>query len=289
MSNNKIIFLHIPKAGGSTFRRILQEHYSPDRIYEISRVSMQKSIDEFINLNPARRKEIFVLMGHMDFGLHKYLEGPAKYITMVRKPSSRVVSNYHFIKRSPYHPYYDQIVNNNLTLKDYVESGMNANINNGMVKNIAGVKTIKPGEEDKVLALAKENIQKYFNFVGLMEKFDESLLLLKLELEWKGQPNYFKRKVSNKKIELTKEERQAIIEKNALDQDFYDWAEQRFEALCQKNQTYLTNELPGFLEENKKQKADTSFDTIYQKYKFPIQLIAKKIIPIKLIKKIWPV
>ena len=83
-NNLHVIFLHIPKAAGTTLTRILERYYNKDRIFVIWGRRLQESIGEFTSLPAASRAEIMLLRGHMPFGLHEHLPEPSTYITMLR-------------------------------------------------------------------------------------------------------------------------------------------------------------------------------------------------------------
>lgn len=283
------IFLHIPKAGGSTLRRVLEEQYSSDEIYEISRVSMYKSINEFKQLSSIEKYNVKLLMGHMDFGLHEeFGDKNVKYFTMLRDPIRRVVSNYQFILRSPYHPHYDRIVNDKMTILEYVTSGINENINNGMVKNITNINSIEDGYEAEAVKAAIESIDSHFLFVGLMEHFDESLLLLYKKLNWNKLPHYFIRKQGGTSSKMITDELSlAIYEKNKADVELYRLVVAKFEKECQEHRDFLNELLPEFKEKNKNIKESFRIDTLYQKIKFPLQKLTKTFLPRSVIEKYW--
>ena len=98
-----VIFLHIPKVGGSTISKIIERQYRPRNIFHVRDNSSQKRIqncvDEFKVLPVAEKERIKVLMGHMGFGLHNFLPQPSVYFTLLRDPVERVISYYYFILR----------------------------------------------------------------------------------------------------------------------------------------------------------------------------------------------
>ena len=66
-------------------------------------------------------------------------------------------------------------------LKEYVEQGLSVELNNGQTRLLSGK---EHGYEfgntpEELLTLSIENIENHFSLVGLVERFDESLLLMK--------------------------------------------------------------------------------------------------------------
>ncbi|AFZ28837.1 hypothetical protein Glo7428_0228 [Gloeocapsa sp. PCC 7428] len=235
-SDTAIVFLHIPKAAGSTLNTVINRQYAKDSIFSIYGFERSereaKTVEQFKTLPETRRSKIKLLRGHVGFGLHDYLPQPSTYITLLRDPAERVVSLYRYIIRRPEHPLYDPVKTNNLSLEEFVRSGIAPSAYNGQTKIIAGFKKGSTEYEDfsiKLLEVAKKNIQEHFAVVGLTEKFDESLLLLQRVLGWKLL--FYRRKnvaeQTNKDIPSTTT---SLIQKyNELDMELYHFAEKYLE------------------------------------------------------------
>jgi len=102
LSKQNLIFLHIPKNGGTTLNTIINRKYKKDAIFNIVEVNHERpNIPEFKNLPQNEREKIKVLKGHLQFGLHTYLPGPSKYVTLLRKPEDRIYSYYQYVKQRP--------------------------------------------------------------------------------------------------------------------------------------------------------------------------------------------
>lgn len=69
LQSQTVIFLHIPKAAGTTLHRILERHYPPSAIFSIG-ADAHASIREFKALSEAERAAIRLFRGHMPYGLH---------------------------------------------------------------------------------------------------------------------------------------------------------------------------------------------------------------------------
>ncbi len=228
----RIVFLHIPRTAGTTLQQIIERQYRPDQIFSLGLV-VQEAIEEFKQLEEVRRVKIRMLMGHMGYGLHRYLPGPATYFTILRQPVELVTSFYYFIRRSPQHYLHEFLKSGNRSLKEYLESKVTYVTDNVQTRLLSGVwDTVPIGNcTPEVLERAKHNLREHFAVVGLTERFDETLLLLKRAFGWRNL-FYTKRNVTRRRPktgELPVSLREAITDANRLDLALYRYAEELFE------------------------------------------------------------
>jgi hypothetical protein len=168
-----------------------------------------------------------MILGHVHYGLHTHINGPSTYITLLREPVSRVLSLYRYIAASPQHHLHDRVVKQRLI--DFVSGDTDADeVENGQTRQIAGV----PGRilDSPSLALAKKHLAENFGVVGLVERFDESLILLKRRLGWR-MPLYVRKNVTEgaPPPDPTDEEAIEIVrERNTLDAELYSYARELF-------------------------------------------------------------
>ena len=82
--NELILFVHVPKAAGSTLTEILRRKHlkdGGDRSFHV--IAGSQEIESFKSLPENDRRRIKFLTGHFYYGLHRYLPGKQpKYITM---------------------------------------------------------------------------------------------------------------------------------------------------------------------------------------------------------------
>ncbi len=246
-----LIFLHIWKAGGSTLNDIIERQYAGESIFTTNGARYEESMAEFQNLPSTERAAFRVLKGHMYFGMHEYFFRPCRYITMLRDPVSRVISDYYYIWETPHHNFYDFVVNQEkMSLQSFVsreDSPLYDNVQTRLLSGIAW--QVKFGEaKPDMLALAKENIDKHFAVVGLTERFDETLILCQLAFNWK-MPFYTKRNVTQKKADssnMDAETLEVIRQYNALDIELYEYAQKRFEQQIQSYGDRFWQQLKSF-------------------------------------------
>ncbi len=157
---------------------------------------------------------------------------------MVREPYKRLISHYNYALCNPKH-YLHDIVSNNMSFYEYVLSGISNELDNGQVRMLAGWDDEIPfGKCSKeMLKKAKENIDRFFAFVGITERFDESILLVQKEMRWKKYPFYEKKKVNLKRkpLKISDREFREIIELSEYDYDLYDYVSATFEQKVDKS------------------------------------------------------
>jgi hypothetical protein len=97
----------------------------------------------------------------MRFGLHKFFPQPCTYITILRDPVDRVISLYYFILRNPDNAVHNEVVSKNMSLKDWVSSGITTLVNNNQTRFLCTTEAvIEDGQcSSEMLESAKKNIQ----------------------------------------------------------------------------------------------------------------------------------
>jgi hypothetical protein len=177
--------------------------------------------------------------GHMLFGLHSILPQRATYITVLREPVDRVISAFYFMRSYMLHPSYWQFRRDNWTLEDFVRRSPRENVQS---KILAGVEYNSPCTEE-IFEQAKENVFRHFSLVGLSERFEESLALMKLRFGWKLQ-RYSRFNVTRTrptKRDLPQSTLDLIVEKNSFDLALYEFAAKLFEDAVNKNASEVSS------------------------------------------------
>ncbi|MBT8195204.1 MAG: sulfotransferase family 2 domain-containing protein, partial [Bacteroidia bacterium] len=192
---------------------------------------------------------IHLIRGHVLFKIHKHLIGPTKYLTFIRHPASRVVSLYHFMKSTPQNRLYPVIHKNNMSLKDFVLHIDDADINNTQIKRIGGGPFLTENEQ---LEKALKNIEEYFPVVGIVEQYDESLMLLKNYYQW-SWPFYatVNKNKQKPKSEVPEDVREIILQKNQGDLQLYNEMKSQLDNQIKKSEQDIAQQVKKFQSLNK--------------------------------------
>ncbi|MEM8677101.1 MAG: sulfotransferase family 2 domain-containing protein [Cyanobacteria bacterium P01_G01_bin.67] len=242
-----VIFLHLPKAAGTTLCDIFLRQYQAGSIHLLDGTNFDQAQEDFKQLSPEEKAQIKILMGHMYFGLHEYQPHPATYVTMLRNPIDRVISYYYFIKKARNHPDYEMMKTKNISIEDYCQMGV-VNMCNGQTRFLSGNQESEINGKE-ILKQAKKNLQEYFSVVGIQEKFDESLLMLRNKLAWKKMPYYYRRNTNRTKSyrqEISNSTRAAIEKYNELDLELYEYATKIFEQKLKQQNGKIERKLQLF-------------------------------------------
>jgi hypothetical protein len=115
-----IIFLHVPKAAGSTVQRMLRRKYGR-RFLECpwSDADQQsRQLSEF----DAATSGIRAISGHFGYGIHELLSGESEYLTILRQPANRAYSYYRYAATTPGHYLHDRLVGDGTTFEAFLLS-----------------------------------------------------------------------------------------------------------------------------------------------------------------------
>jgi sulfotransferase famil protein len=257
LGGKTLLFLHIHKTAGTTLNRIIEREYNPFLIYTIEGKRIEWSLDHFKRLPEHRRAALRVVKGHMSFGLHEFLPRPSTYITFLRDPIERCISSYAYSKGNRFNPFHRRINQENLDLAQFLAiAPWN---NNLQCKAIAGIdrrdyrpisffrEMQRPGAKGpdagwdlwstpEVLQRAKENLQRFFGFVGLTDRFTDSLVLLKHLFGWKlsSYSSYRKSRNRPNRETFTPELLAEVEGRNRFDRELYEFGKKMFDDLVRQ-------------------------------------------------------
>jgi hypothetical protein len=237
--NKLLIYLHIPKAAGTTLNGIINQQYSRSSLFRFDGINNHKI---FTELPQDRQNKIRVLRGHFAFGIHQFISRPCEYFTVLRNPIKRVISQYNYIRNNPDRSQHKLL--QSISLEDYIlQEGKN--LCNQQTRMICGLSTPKDCSDRELLEIAQNNLDKHFAVVGITEMFDETLLMLKQKFDWKV-PYYIKQNTAKDpdRIESISPKAISLIEEyGSLDLQLYDRAKHKLQERIDRQGELFQTEL----------------------------------------------
>lgn len=229
-----VIFLHLGKTAGSTLRQIISRNYGAPDTLKAGRQGLprEETLEDFARIPDSRRASARLVFGHTVFGIHELLPKPSTYITLLRDPFKLVLSQYRFVRRQPHHRFHQIVSSRQMSLADYIRSGISMEMDNGQTRAIAGDTSTPFGQcTEDMLQRAQQNIDAFFSVAGLTERFDETLILLREVLGW-SHLSYLPANVSPDRMsleDLPQDTVRLIEEHMALDRELYSFVRRRFD------------------------------------------------------------
>ncbi len=253
--DEQLCFIHLPKNAGTTLISII------DSKFELEEICPAQVWRNLIKIPRGELSKYKLLRGHFFYGICELLPKKPVYITMLRSPVDRVVSIYDFWRNTSkewldkaiadYHiakevdqNYANEIKNDistyekatSLELKDFLLWGSELEVGlvNGQTRTVAlsSLEQLTQFSEQELLKLAQEHLNE-FAFLGLVERFQDSMSLLSYTFGWTPIIEYQNLMVTpNRRCReaLPPETIDMILEMNQLDVELYQYAQQLFES-----------------------------------------------------------
>ena len=228
-----LAFVHIEKAAGTTLIHILRRNYFM-RYCDVRPLNEgSQGLFTASDMRGTLRVNPFIrcIAGHAvkPFGdLRDRYEG-IEYITLLRDPVKRYVSQFQYLTREQAHTF---------TFSEFLE---NSNYDNFQTKKITGNEDVEA---------AKTILSGQFLLVGIVEAFDEYLLMLRRKLQpMNFKPDYRRVNAARDKqfgMDLVKQHHDRILEKNQADLALYDYV---INEIMPANRTEYGDALAGDLEQ----------------------------------------
>jgi len=175
-----LFFMHIPKTAGTTLRKIIDLQYGEENVltyYNQTNRSLIDNLDALLQKQPNYR----ALVGHFQYGAHAVLPEKTSYVTFMRDPIQRTISDYY--ERLVRTPEKYKLANGKIMNIGEMITAFPNEMQNHQTKYLAGVPfDQKINEVD--CARAVENITSNFCFCGIVEYFEESILIMSQILGW---------------------------------------------------------------------------------------------------------
>ena len=190
-SKTTLIFLHVPKTAGTTLSHIIARQYDPQEIFHIRNPAHPRgprysewagTVEDLRELVTERRAGFRCVIGHAPFGVHEHLPGPCRYVTLLRKPVARVLSQH---RQFVHHNIANETIGPDEapTLAEFLEIQPIV-LENRQTVFVAGMESEEPVPDEGDLERARENMREHFQVVGTLERFDEFLVVMSREFGW---------------------------------------------------------------------------------------------------------
>lgn len=250
-----LVFEHIPKTAGSTFRRLLLRRFGKDLFIEGGRFNPHPQLDQ-LKERIREGRPPRAISAHFGYGFHELLPGDLRYthFTFLREPISRTISHYYFAL--------DQRgIDQGTSLRAFCESdapppyplrswNFQATFLSGLRvrATLADVpRPPRPEDHDEALLEAAVRNLDTFPAFGLVDRFEESLILFGRTYGWPLRALCFvslnRGRRRPNRVELTGDEREVLHRVNRIDFELYRYAEARFERLLAERVPDLPDQL----------------------------------------------
>jgi len=221
------VFIHIPKAAGSSVRSLIETNYPVNRQVSIYRTGGAVLHDILSSLADNQLETGDIVYGHIPVVVHNYTDRHCDYFTFLREPIDRVTSFFKFVKYDfPDHPNHMAFKSGAVTFKmfcnrNHIEA-------NKMTQMLSGFDRVNFCNAD-MLESAKKTL-KNLKFLGFFDEFSESVHDCGKQLGW-NMDGFEVRNISSKlnKDFYTDEgvndvDIQALKKVNRFDVELYEFA-----------------------------------------------------------------
>ena len=261
-----LVFVHIPKTGGTTFRAILAENERPERIRAFPNVFKGSGgLDKapMVQLRKARGlldktlrdlDGTAILRGHVPLGVREYLPRyvpetrEVHFLTFLREPVDRSVSHYFGIcgrsrsapgtsvsrSQLPAEPSFEDLLRGG-----YMHDNLQTRMLSGDPEPFGQV-------DDAMLERAKRNLREGLACFGITERFDESLVVVKQRLHLSSILYQTRARLNPARPrghEVPSEVLRAAKRCNRYDSELYRYACELFEAAAERQELEFGVEL----------------------------------------------
>ena len=230
-----LAFVHIPKTAGATTKVMLANAYSGRALRDAGNfVTGKDQTERRVAFRSGgwdrwRRRGGRATVGHVPYGLYRrYLPEDTRYMTFLREPVERVLSYYHRHLRLTGTGLDQHRRRRGLMLVESIDEAFDRRLPevcNLATRFLCGDASPFGTLSDASLDAAKDNLRE-FAFVGIQERFEESIVLLQ-RLLGLGLVPYVDMHVSEGRVrteDLSPEVHARIRDHNQLDSELYDFA-----------------------------------------------------------------
>jgi hypothetical protein len=226
VARDPLLLVHLPKTAGTTLAQLMRYQYRGGAFKGAGNVFSRFEDAEPRLRTIARKPRFRAAAGHVSFGLAGQVLPDATFVTILREPVARTLSQYYFLTESGYGtglvpPWLDGDVRG-LTLAEAFGRGYL--LDDLQTRMLCGL--VSPYDELPADALerAKANLRDRFSYVGTTERFDELLAVLNLALGWPTTAYERARENPRRPAEVPDELLALAAARNELDRELHAYA-----------------------------------------------------------------
>lgn len=251
------IIMHLEHTGGSTLRKIVENQYTDDQIYYVFYNKSRTPVDDLMAMPETQRGNYRVFLGHLFYGLHRWVPGESTYLTWMRDPIERIVSGYNYQFRKPQRKHHQAYVSGEMTWERHLDARWRSAAQVGRVAGGDDTLIRKFNTQvlpENVVETALHHLETDFTMVGVTERYDEMLLLMKQLLGWQNPLTYVRINVTVNRprfSDLSADDKKRIEQAAEIEYPVYEYAKKRFERDLSRYVGDLEKDLEEFKRVNK--------------------------------------
>jgi hypothetical protein len=284
-----ILFNHIPKSAGSTMKHVLWRAVGADRVLSslVHRAHRERIAAIAAELD-RRLDGRYAVASHVGCGVEEWLPARHSYpaFTLLRDPIERTVSRYWHYRSGPNYRsdagraagskrmpagmslerFLDESVLHSFNVQTAFLGGLWAR------HHLEGAPLTRSRFDERLLAEAKRKLESHA-VVGLTERFDETLLLLRDAFGWPRRRTTYRRMnvgSAGRRSGLGDRDREAVRASNELDIELYEFAQELFESRLAERVSDPDRRVRGFRRLNR------AYDRVYP-VTLPARALAKSV------------
>lgn len=240
LTKNRLLFIHLPKTGGSTMYHIITNQIFQGESNCLS-VGNQEQVKQFQELTFEQVSAYKVIAGHINFMLakNKFGESIRQFFTftVLRNPVAQMISLYQYILQTPKHLQHNKV--KNLSFEEFIDSDLyTPNIQCKIISNQPSCQT------------TLEILRNHFDCFGTIENFDRIMEEV-CQHFGKAVPSY---RILNKSQKIVDQEAinysllDKIISRNEQDVKLYTILKAREEEFQSKSRDSTCSQIKADLE-----------------------------------------
>jgi hypothetical protein len=258
------LYLHIPKTAGTTLTSCIYEACSSAKYYRAAEGRLHSGIYYYPGnfhkeADPVvphdvgltlKQEDISAVVGHFRFGIHEFLTRPSTYVTVLRNPLTRVLSLFHHICTYKSHGWRNDVLSKHMSIETFIETYRCREADNDQTRRLSGIEPPFGECTRDMLDLAKMNIDQQFAVVGITERFDETLVLIRRTFGWSQEGAYWPKLVNKNRPSpetLPQASVDAVLRRNELDMELYRYASAKLASCISRQKTGFQDEVAALV------------------------------------------